>query len=269
MPRKYAGPLQPGKRSAYVKGLRANKKKAVSTAKQTKQNTKAIARINKDLYAYRQYQLTSSGVIQSNLHVERIIDPQAWGKIFQSTGDTEPVREFMLNQIKVKYAFQCENDATGNLWFQMWIVKLRPKYARQLREDTGDIFNLVNGEHYIRTVAGTHSGVLEGFCNFMLNPAVFKVCCTTGQQRLGQTIMGGDNTVTNIRDSTHQGMRYITHKRKIKSSEHLTNGFLDLPEEQINDNTAMYTIILSNAGVTSGLFRSINYQFNGRTRAHN
>lgn len=126
MPRKYAGPLQPGKRSAYVKGLRANKKKAVSTAKQTKQNTKAIARINKDLYAYRQYQLTSSGVIQSNLHVERIIDPQAWGKIFQSTGDTEPVREFMLNQIKVKYAFQCENDATGNLWFQMWIVKLRP-----------------------------------------------------------------------------------------------------------------------------------------------
>jgi hypothetical protein len=112
---------------------------------------------------------------------------------------------------------------------------------------------------------GSGGGFLQGFGNYKLNPAYFKIHHTTGFRRLGQTTMGASaSNVTNIRDSTHRGSCRIPWKKTLKVGEHRTNGILDLEYSDINDGTALYTIVLSNAGEGSELFRAHNYVFVGQ-----
>lgn len=246
---------------------RRNARRSKNVASQTKANTRAIADLRSQTLGWRQYQLTSVGTIDAKLHVERLHDiKDQWTGIFQAAS-ADPVRTYNLSSVRVKYAFQTESDTTGNQWFQMWIVSLKPKFSREFRANTNDGFALVDGEHYAQVAMGTSGGTLQGFGNVWLNPAYFNIHHTTGFRRIGQTTMGStvDGNVTNIRDSTHFGGCSFKYKKTIKCGEHRANGFLDLEQSDILDKNCLYTIVFSNAGATSELFRSINYVFTGRT----
>lgn len=255
-----------GPQRKYVrKGRRPRRRRKVS---QTKRNTRAIAKLRSQAIGWRQYQLNSQvGTIATQLHVERIMDiKDYWREIFQAHDNITMVRQFNLKSVRFNYAYQTESDTTGNLWFQMWVVSLKPKFARQLRATTSDIFNLEVDEHYSEVSMGTGGGFLQGYGNYQLNPAYFRIHHTTGFRRLGQTTMGGtESNVTNIRDSTHFGSCRIKWNKTLKTGEHRTNGIEDLEYTDIADGTCLYTIILCNAGTGSELFRSHNYTFIGQS----
>lgn len=238
-----------------------------SVAKQTRKNTRAINKLRKETLGWRQYQLQSQvGTIATQVHVERIMDiKDYWRSVFQAHDNVTTVRQYNLKNIRFNYAYQTESDTTGNLWFQMWVVSLKPKFARQLRAETSDLFNIEVDEHWTQSSMGTGAGFLQGFGNYTLNPAYFRIHHTTGFRRLGQTTMGGtESNVTNIRDSTHRGSCRIKWNKVIKSGMHRTHGIEDLENTDINDGTALYTIILCNAGTGSELFRAHNYTFIGQ-----
>lgn len=264
-------PTHPGRQPTVPRRrtmkIRVRRRKP-SVAKATKANTRAIAKLRSQTMGWRQYQLNSQvGTIATQLHVERIMDiKDQWREIFQAKDNITMVRQFNLKSVRFNYAYQTESDTTGNLWFQMWVVSLKPKFSRQLRATTNDIFNLVADEHYSEVSMGTGGGFLQGYGNYQLNPAYFRIHHTTGFRRLGQTTMGGtESNVTNIRDSTHFGSCRIRWNKTLKTGDHRTNGIEDLENVDINDGTVLYTIILCNAGSGSELFRSHNYTYIGQS----
>ena len=262
--RKYSGPRRQGERSAKV----SKSKRRTNTTKQVKKNTRAITKLRSEALGWRQYQLnTQVGTIATQIHVERIMDiKDQWREIFQARDNITMVRQFNLKNVRFNYAYQTESDTTGNLWFQMWVVSLKPKFARQLRATTNDIFNIEADKHFSEVSMGTGAGFLQGYGNYTLNPAYFRIHHTTGFRRLGQTTMGGTTSnVTNIRDSTHYGSCKIKWNKVLKTGDHRTNGIEDLENTDINDGTALYTIILCNAGEGSELFRAHNYTFIGQS----
>ena len=265
MPKLYRQPTVPATKTMKI---RVRRRRKPSVAKATKANTRAIAKLRSQTMGWRQYQLNSQvGTIAQQVHVERLMDiKDYWREIFQAKDNITMVRQFNLKSIRFNYAYQTESDTTGNLWFQMWVVSLKPKFSRQLRATTNDIFNLVADEHYSEVSMGTGGGFLQGYGNYQLNPAYFRIHHTTGFRRLGQTTMGGtESNVTNIRDSTHFGSCKIRWNKTIKTGDHRTNGIEDLENTDINDGTVLYTIILCNAGSGSELFRSHNYTYIGQS----
>lgn len=153
MPKLYRQPTVPRRK---VMKIRVRRRKP-SVAKATKANTRAIAKLRSQTMGWRQYQLnTQVGTIATQLHVERLMDiKDQWREIFQAKDNITMVRQFNLKSVRFNYAYQTESDTTGNLWFQMWVVSLKPKFARQLRATTNDVFNLVADEHYSEVSMGT------------------------------------------------------------------------------------------------------------------
>jgi hypothetical protein len=152
------------------------------------------------------------------------------------------------------------------MWFQVFIVSLKKKFARQTRERTSNLSSLIEDTDYIASDAGS-SGAGQGLCNFMLNPALYKVHHTSGMRRVGQSTMDADTAVTNIRDSTYMRTLSIPFKRTFKNDSYEATGFTALNGDTIKNDNILQLIMLSNSGVLSQTFISMNAQFIGRTVA--
>lgn len=252
----WRGRNQPGARRKVVR-----KKK--TQAAQVKKNTRALAKITRELYTWRQYQLTDQGTIGAEVHTDLITQPTAWTACFQTHNqpDADTPRQFNLKSIHANLLVQTESSDDGNVHFQLFIVSMRPKFAMQTRERLGT-GQLEVGRDYLRVAAGTVGGVIQGNCGFYLNPALYKKHWTSGPQRIGQATMGADTAVTNIRDSTYQVRVNIPFKRTFKAAEHLTNGYRSIPVDELKTQNQLYMIMLSNSGVGSS-FVAFNYFLNG------
>lgn len=250
---------------------RVSKIRVKKTKSRVKKNTKAINKIVKDLYAWRQYQILDTATVSSKFSTDMITIPNTWTGVFQAQHDSfaEIPRQYLSHSLTYKYFIQCEDSTVGNLWFQVWLVTLKPKYARQVRERTGNLTTLTVGDDYTQSNAGT-AGALQGATNYILNPAFYSIKHTSGQRRLGQETMGAATPVTNIRDSTYHNTGTIKFKRTFKVGEHEANGFLAQTADEVSNQNALYMILMSNAGSSVGeasLFKSFNYLINGQTVA--
>lgn len=240
-----------------------NKKKAKSTAAQVSKNTRALAKITRELYTWRQYQITNQGTVGSEVHTDLITQPTAWTAAFQTHDQpiADTPRQFNLKSVHANLLVQTESSDDGNVHFQCWIVSLKPKFAQQVRERITD-GNLEVGRDYLRVAAGTVGGVVQGNCGFYLNPALFQKHWTSGPQRIGQSTMGADTAVTNIRDSTYQARVTIPFKRTFKAAQHLDNGYRSLGVDELLNKNQLYMIMLSNSQV-GDTFIAFNYFLNG------
>lgn len=253
----------PGKKSK----IRVRRRKKTA-AKQANENKKKINILTRDLYAWRQYQITNVGTIGATVHSILLTQPNAWQPVFQSadipSGDIP--RSYEMVRAHIKYMVQTETSADGNMWFQVFIVSLKKKFARQTRERTSNLASLVEDTDYIASDAGS-SGAGQGLCNFMLNPALYSVHHTSGIRRIGQVTMDADTAVTNIRDSTYFKSTSIPFKRKFKNDSYNASGFTALNADTIKNDNVLQLIMLSNSSVLSQTFLSMNCQFIGKTVA--
>lgn len=262
----YRGNSIPGMRSTVRVRRRRRAKTKETTAQRAKRNTRAIAKLARAVTTYRQYQNQNQGTIASETHVDLITQPQVWTSVFQSnaTPAADVPRQYNLNNVHCNLLVQTEDEGTGNVHFQLFIVGLRKKFAMQTRERTGNLGSLSVGEDYLRIAAGTVGGVVQGFCGFYLNPALYRTHWTSGPQRIGQTTMGGTSgNVTNIRDSTYQKRVTLPFKRTFKAVDHRDDGYKSLETAELKDENMLYMIMLSNSGETSETFIAFNYFLNG------
>jgi hypothetical protein len=261
-----AGQMYAPKKSYKIR-VRKRKPKKTATAL-AKKNTRKINKLERELYAWRQYQITDVGTIGATVHSKLITQPNAWQQVFQSAdipaGDIP--RRYELNKVHIKYLVQTEQSAAGNMWFQVFIVSLKKKFARQTRERTSNLASLLEDTDYIASDAGT-TGAGQGLCNFMLNPALYNVHHTSGIRRVGQVTMDADTEVTNIRDSTFFKSVTIPFKRTFKNDSYEAQGFTALTADTIKNDNVLQLIMLSNSGVVTQTFLSMNAQLIGRTVA--
>ncbi len=248
------------------------KRKTVSTAVITKQNRRDINRMKSQLLAWRQYQQTEINRINSTSYTHLITNPSSWQGVFQagSIPPAEKPRSYNLKNIHIRYMLQCENNLISNLWFQLFIVSLKPKFAVQTRARTLNLTNISEDQDYIASEAGTE-GFGQGLCNFQLNPALYRVHHTLGLQRIGQETTGAGTPVTNIRDSTYWRAVTIPFKRTFKIDDHENGGFTNLNATTLLNKNMLFAIVLSNANAsgepTPELFFSMNAQHVGQTVA--
>lgn len=248
---------------------RPRKSTKPSLKRQITKTSRKVNKMERELYAWRQFQVQDNGVVSTNVHTDMITAPTSWENIFQAHDLTnaEVPRQYLTKNIRFKYMIQTENNDVGNVWFQFFIVSLKPKFARQVRDRTNNMASLTSNVDYIAAPAGTVTAT-EGFCNFILNPAYYTVKHTSGTQRIGQSTMGADTPVTNIRDSTYFRSGVIPWKRTMKVGEHEVGGFLSLTADEVSNQNCLYAILLSNAGAGLGdIYISMNYQIQGQTVA--
>lgn len=264
--RKYSGPLQRGKRSAYVRGTRKNRSRK-TVAQKTKENSKKIAKLTRNTYPIRRFYETDTGTIAEQLHVKLLTQPSNWEACFTSheVPETDYPRQYDLSRVRVKWACQCESNASGNQWLQMFIISLKPKTARKILQRTTNLSNMENKVDYIFSAAGSSVVANQGDCLFMLNPAYYTVHYHSGVRRIGQTTMEGTTgDVTNIRDSTTRGTANVKFKRTIKNDEYAEGGFTAIDAAHMEPRNQLYMVMLSNAQETSEIFLTQNTLFTGR-----
>ncbi len=238
----------------------------------TKQNRRDINIMKNSLLAWRQYQQQEVARINTVAYTKLITDPSSWTGVFQAANipTAEKPRQYNLKNVHIRYMLQCENDLVANLWFQMYIVSLKPKFAIQTRQRTNNLTTFTSDADYIASEAGTE-GFGEGLCNFQLNPALYRVHHTSGLQRIGQETTGAGTPVTTIRDSTYWRGVTIPFKRTFKTDDHENGGFTNLDANTLNSTNMLYAVVLSNAnaggGATPELFFSMNAQHVGQTVA--
>jgi len=258
-------------RSYYSKG-KGTRKVSKTIAKVVKENRREINKLKDDLLAWRQYQMTEINRINTTAYTHLITNPSSWQGVFQagSIPTAEKPRQYNLKNVHLRYMLQCENNLIANLWFQLFIVSLKPKFAIQTRARTTNLTTFTEDQDYIASEAGTE-GFGEGLCNFQLNPALYRVHHTSGLQRIGQETTGAGTPVTNIRDSTYWRAVTIPFKRTFKIDDHENGGFTNLNATTVLSKNMLFAVILSNANasgeVTPELFFSMNAQHVGQTVA--
>lgn len=260
----------PRSQKIRVKRRKSTRKK--STAVITRENRREINKLKSDLLAWRQYQQTEINRINTTAYTHLITNPSSWQGVFQAASipTAEKPRQYNLQNVHIKYMLQCENDLVANLWFQLFFVSLKPKFAIQTRARTTNLTTFTEDEDYIASEAGTE-GFGEGLCNFQLNPALYRVHHTSGLQRIGQETTGAGTPVTNIRDSTYWRSVTIPFKRTFKIDDHENGGFTNLDNTTLLSKNMLFCVVLSNAnsggGATPQLFFSMNSQHVGQTVA--
>ena len=246
--------------------------KKTSTAVVARQNRRELNKMKSQLLAWRQYQLKEVARINTTFYTSLISEPDSWVGVFQAGNipAAEKPRQYNLHNVHVKYMAQCENDLVANLWFQVYIVSLKPKFALQTRQRTNNLTTMTEDNDYIASAAGTE-GFGEGLCNFQLNPALYRVHHTSGMQRIGQETTGAGTPVTTIRDSTYWRSVTIPFKRTFKIDDHENGGFTNLDANTMLSKNMLYMVVLSNSnaggGATPELFFSYNAQHVGQTVA--
>jgi hypothetical protein len=213
------------------------------------------------------YQLTDTGVIEAATHVKLLTQPNNWVECFRTydvPGEDTP-RSYDLSKLNIKWCCQCESSGSGNQWLQIFVVSLKPKTARKVLERTTNLSGMTNGIDFIATDMGSDEPVtLQGEGFYMLNPALYTTHYSSGVRRIGQSTMGADTAVTNIKDSTTRGHASVNFKRVLKADEYHENGFRSIDAAHLEPRNHLYFVMMSNASDTSGIFLTSNVLVTGR-----
>lgn len=241
------------------------RRKRLNVVKQTKENTRKINVLANLTTPVSRFYRSSAGLIGSFSHIDLLTIPDNWSHCFRTEGvpGADMPREYHLNHVKMKWAAQCEDSTSGNLWLQMMIVSLKPKTAAKVIERTTRLSNLTEDLDYIYAAAGS-AGALQGDCFFMINPSLYTTHYNSGPRRIGQSTMGADADVTNIRDSTTRGTASFKFKRTLKNDEYSANGFLGIDYPELEPRNHLYMMFFSNSSATSEIFLTSNTLFTGR-----
>lgn len=232
-----------------------------------RRNTTAINKLMRKTFPICRYQITDTGVIEAQTHVKLLTQPNNWQECFRTydvPGEDTP-RSYDLSGLQVKWCCQCESAGSGNQWLQIFIVSLKPKTARKVLERTTNLSAMEKGVDYVATDMGSDEPVtLQGEGFYFLNPALYTTHYRSGVRRIGQSTMGADTAVTNIKDSTTRGHANVKFERTIKADEYHENGFRSVDAAHLETRNHLYFVMMSNATDTSGIFLTSNVLITGR-----
>lgn len=238
-----------------------------STSRRVRKNTSTINKLMRKTFPLCRYYLNDTGVIEAETHVKLLTQPNNWQECFRTydVPNEDTPRSYSLQNLQLKWACQCESAGSGNQWLQIFIVSLKPKVARKVLERTTNLSAMEVGVDYVKTDMGSDEPVtLQGNGFFYLNPALYTTHYRSGVRRIGQSTMGADTAVTNIRDSTTRGSTLVKFRREIKADEYHEDGFRNIDAAHLEPHNHLYFVMMSNASETSGIFLTSNCLITGR-----
>ena len=242
MPRKYAGPLRRGSKSAYVKGSRKNTKyiqKAKSSTAQQKQLLSVQRQVVslkskvRERAQYAQFKCPiEDGIGPQNMqidlpigqfYVNNLVRPSSWGAIFQTTPDAQQGNKVILRGWDIQMVFSPKNSLVSLTpkIVRVYIVSLRDETAQDTLNGTQNMstagFNAAaNGLYYENTfVDGGYATMVK------LNPASFKIHAYrefTVANIMQETASGPDDdvSVTNTFNALKRVRIYQKSGQKLK-----------------------------------------------------
>ena len=107
------------------------KPKRESTAQKTEKNTKELNKIKRNTYPIRRFYEASAGTVAAQLHVDLVTQPSNWTACFTTheVPTTDYPRQYDMTGLRFKWACQCESNASGNQWLQIFLVSFKPATA--------------------------------------------------------------------------------------------------------------------------------------------
>ena len=238
-----------------------------STSKRVRKNTSAINKLMRKTMPICRYQITDTGVIEAATHVKLLTQPSNWEECFRTydVPNEDTPRSYSLSHLNIKWCCQTESSGSGNQWVQCFIVSLKPRTARKVLERTTNLSAMEKGLDYVAVDMGSDEPVtLQGEGFYFLNPALYTTHYRSGVRRIGQSTMGADTAVTNIRDSTTRGHTKVKFNRELKADEYHENGFRNIDAAHLEPRNHLYFVMMSNASDTSGIFLTSNVLITGR-----
>lgn len=247
--------------------VRTRRVRRRSSSKRVRKNTSAINKLMRKTFPICRYQLTDTGVIEAQTHVKLLTQPNNWEECFRTydvPGEDTP-RSYSLSALNIKWCCQCESAGSGNQWVQVFIVSLKPKTARKVLARTTNLSAMEKGVDFVAVDMGSDEPVtLQGEGFYFLNPALYTTHYKSGVRRIGQSTMGADTAVTNIRDSTTRGHASVKFNRELKADEYHETGFRSIDAAHLEPRNHLYFVMMSNASETSGIFLTSNVLITGR-----
>lgn len=240
MPRKYAGPLRKGSRSAYVKGSRKNTKyikKAKSATAQQKQilsvqrQVVSLKQKVRDRAQYAQFkcpiqdgegpQDAQIDLPAGTFYTNNLMIPSTWTGIFQTNADSANGNKVIIRGWDIQMVFSPKNSLTSLTpkIVRVYVVSLRPETAQDTLNGTGNMYaagfnGAANGLYYENTF------VDGGFATMIkLNPAAFKIHAYrefTIANIIQETAGSDDVSVTNTFNALKRVRMYIRSGQKLK-----------------------------------------------------
>lgn len=235
-------------------------RKGKSKAKRVDKNTKAIAKLARQLHTPRTYSRDTSAVIEGETYVSRLVTPNNWLNVFNTYGDvnrTAVGTSYTMKNMQFRYMCQPEDvlEGTTDAFYQLFVVSLKPAHARQFRADGYQ--NLVNTYHYERVALDSVGGLTSGYGLFMLNRDIFTVHHHSGVRRFVNTTTLG-TPISNSREGTSFGYASIPWNHTLVCKDATPGGLNNYPAADVPDTQQLYVIILSNASATAPLFTAHN-----------
>ena len=226
-----------------------------------KRNSRAIAKIRKEVYVNRQFQIRDSSTVTQEAVIQPLVAPSTWEPIFQTQGlgGSTIISAYKMNKMLIKWMLQPENTTVGtvDVFAQYFVVSLKPQFRQAFRHELASNNNeLEKDVHYSSTYLDTVAGNADGQGMYMLNPQYFRIHYNSRVRRVAnQTLMGTD--VTNIDNTATTGRANVTWKTMIKPYATKQN-FSAITADFVRNDQQLYIIILSNATATAPLFHSMN-----------
>lgn len=266
MPRKYAGPLRKGSRSAYVKGSRKNTKyikKAKSSTAQQKQLLSVQRQVVslkskvRERAQYAQYKCPiENGVGPQNMqidlpagqfYVNNLVRPNTWGAIFQTTASAQASNKCIIRGWDIQMVFSPKNSlvALTPKIVRCYVVSLRDETAQDTLNGTQNMSaaglnGAANGLYYENTfVDGGYATMIK------LNPASFKIHAYrefTVANIMQETATGPDDdvSVTNTFNALKRVRIYIKSGMKLKPA---TGIFKNMQAGEVMPKDRRYLIV--------------------------
>jgi len=171
-------PYRNYKKRKYSKRSRA--KTAKGRSKRVARNTRAIAKITKDLYRPVQYKMSEFTDDASVYAAYPMVIPKDWEGIFTTNSTVEDGDRILTSRIIHRIQLQVESSVkeidptetiVGPIQYDVFMVSLPRATAKATLSRTNNLANMIEGEDFQRTEVG----VLAGLSQTVLNKAVYKI----------------------------------------------------------------------------------------------
>lgn len=246
-----------------VRRITSRRPRQSAATRQRNANSKAINTLVKQVYLPRQYQLQQNGQLTQYTHIYPIVMPDEYAPVFQNyntTVSTAVGSQYHMSGVKTRWLMQPESiiEGTSDVWAQVFIVSLKPFQSRKFRANN---LQLTANYHFSYAPLDTVAGLAYGYTHIMLNRQIFNIHYSSGQRRMGNTTLLGEE-VTTIQDTAIYGNTYTPWKKTIKGDT-AAQMFQDMSKDDIRDSAQLYVLIFSNAQEDSPLFYSFNHLIYG------
>jgi len=256
--------------------IRVRKRKPAAGVKK---NARAIAKLSKMQFKKCQYYTEYLSDNAPNILLVKCVNPVNWKGIFASNTNNERQDRFYLDRVDIRMNLAVSSSGLTTVspfFYHMFVVSLRPTYAKSTYYRTGKMTVLKKELDYHETSIGTSVGAAQ----WQLNPMLYNVKA----QRSGMIgdfaneglisapglSSGAASAVTNIRDANKNFHLKVPWKKILKRGVgELTPGNItdwkDMTTDDIANPDQLYVLVFHSAYGTQELAVHTGITAHGRS----